>query len=415
MRIGEPAKRLTVYFGESDRWRSQPLWLALLEILRRDGMAGATVERAIAGFGAHSRIKSSTLLELSQDLPLVLEVVDTAERIDHALALIAPMVREGLITTEDVTVVKYSHRHLAPLPGDRPVREFMSSPVVAAAPQNSILEAWNKMVEHGLKALPVVDPDNRPLGMLSDGDLMERTGLVHRLAIAERVDAATLAAWRQALADDDRTVGQLMTRPAETVAADEPLARAAARMSTAGRKRLVVVDHAGAVRGVLSRYDVLAAVSPVTKGQPREQPLPGALRTVGEVMDRNLPAVPEDAGLAEVVEAMLKGRYKLVIVVDGEGRPLGLITDGDLVARVKPEARSGLLRALVRRERAPKDEATARQLMSAGVLAVPPEMPVGDAIQRALANHRKRLVIVDQKGRAVGILDRQDLLHSVAS
>jgi CBS domain-containing protein len=413
MKIAGPAKRLTVYFGESDHWRSQPLWMALLETLRRSGLAGATVVRATGGFGAHSRIKTASILELSQDLPLVLEMVDTAEQVDHALALIAPMVREGLITTEDVTVVKYSHRYLAPLPGDRPVRDFMHAPVVTATPQGSLLEAWTKMVEHGLKALPVVGPDNRPAGMLSDGDLMERTGLVQRLAIAERLDAGTLGGWREALAADSRTVGQVMTQPAETIGEGEPLAHAAARMSTAGRKRLVVVDRDGGVTGILSRFDVLSAVAPAAKGKKRERPLPGALRTVGEVMDRNLPAVPEDADLAEVVEAMLKGGYKRVIVVDAEGRPLGLISDGDLVARVRPEARSGLLRALARRERPPEDVSTARQLMSAGILGVPPEMPVGDAIQRAVANRRKRLVVVDEKGRAVGILDRQDLLRSV--
>ena len=71
MRILGPAKRLTVYFGESDRWRGLPLHGALLETLRKDGFAGATVMRGVAGFGAHSRIHSTAILRLSEDLPLV--------------------------------------------------------------------------------------------------------------------------------------------------------------------------------------------------------------------------------------------------------------------------------------------------------------------------------------------------------
>ncbi|HLX10897.1 MAG TPA: DUF190 domain-containing protein [Thermoanaerobaculia bacterium] len=414
MRILGPAKRLTVYFGESDRWRGLPLHGALLETLRKDGFAGATVMRGVAGFGAHSRIHSTAILRLSEDLPLVLVLVDTAERVDHAVALIGPMVREGLITVEDVTIVKYSHRYLAPLPADRPVRELMSEPAVATTPGAAILEAWDLMLHHGLKALPVIGDGRRPVGMLSDGDLMEKTGLVQRLAVAERLDAATLAAWRQALAGLTAKVGEVMTQPAETIVDDSSLGRAAALMSEHGRKRLPVVDRGGALVGMLSRFDVLAAVSPAHKGQ-REQPPPGASRTVGEVMDRHLPAVPEDADLPEVVGQMVAGGHKRLIVVDGEGRPLGLISDGDLVARVRPDARSGLLRALARRGRAPDDStATARELMSPGMLEVAPGMPVGEAIQRALANRRKRLVVVDEQGRAIGIVDRRDLLRAIA-
>jgi len=414
VRMLGPAKRLTVYLGESDHWQGRPLHGALLETLRQGGLAGATVIRAIAGFGAHSRIHTAAILRLSEDLPLVLEVVDTAERIDHAVALIGPMIREGLITVEDVSIVKYSHRYLAPLPADRPVKELMSKPAVAIAAGAAILEAWDLMVRHGLKALPVVDEGGRPAGLLSDGDLMERTGLVQRLAIAERLDAATLAAWRQGLAALTAKAGDVMTRPVEVVVEDSPLGRAAALMSKHGRKRLPVVDRAGVLVGMLSRFDVLAAISPAQKGQ-REQPPAGAARTLGEVMDRRLPAVPEDADLPEVVAKMVAGGWKRLIVVDGEGRPLGLISDGDLVARVRPETRSGLLRALARRGRPPEEaSATARQLMSPGVLDVPPEMPIGEAIQRALANRRKRLVVVDDQGRAIGIVDRRDLLRGVS-
>jgi CBS domain-containing protein len=116
---------------------------------------------------------------------------------------------------------------------------------------------------------------------------------------------------------------------------------------------------------------------------------------------------------------MLGGGFKRVIVVDAAGRPLGMITDGDLVARVRPETRPGLLQALARRvrssEHALEKDALARDLMSPGVLSVQRETPVSEAIQRALANRRKRLVVVDGDGRAAGIVDRQDLLRAIAT
>ncbi len=414
MRIVGPAQRLTVYLGESDVWRGQPLHTALLETLRREGFAGATVLRATSGFGAHSRIHTTSILRLSEDLPLVLELVDTVEQVERALTFVGPMVREGLITLEDVHVVKYSHRYLAPLPADRPVRDFMTAPAVAVRESDSIATAWDLMLERGLKALPVVDAAGRPVGLISDNDLMERTGLVQRLGIAERLDAATLAAWRAAIAAQGTTLGEVMSRPVVTLRADSPLGHAAEMMAKQDVKRLPVVDGDGLLAGMLSRVDVLGAVTPAAKAR-RARPPQGAQRTVGDVMAARVPAVAADADLPEVVERMVGGGFKRVIVLDAAGRPLGLITDGDLVARVRPETRPGLLNALARRGRAPEDGALARDLMSPGVLTVPAGLPVGEAIQHALANRRKRLVVVDGEGRVIGIVDRQDLLRAVAT
>jgi len=77
--LGRRAKRLRIYFGESDQWRGRPLYLALLDALKKQGLAGATVVRGVAGFGAHSRIHTASILRLSEDLPVVIEIVDTDE------------------------------------------------------------------------------------------------------------------------------------------------------------------------------------------------------------------------------------------------------------------------------------------------------------------------------------------------
>jgi len=97
-----------VFIGESDHWQHQPLSLALLERLRREGFAGATVFRGTAGFGAHSVLHTSHLLRLSQDLPVVIEIVDRAERMDQLRAILDEMVAEGLVTMERVQVLKYA-------------------------------------------------------------------------------------------------------------------------------------------------------------------------------------------------------------------------------------------------------------------------------------------------------------------
>lgn len=108
MRMEGDAKRVRVYIGESDRWQGKPLFNAIVERCRRDGFAGATVLRGIEGFGAHSRIHTARILQLSEDLPVVVEIVDRPERIEELIPLLDEMVQEGLVTIEDVHVLKYS-------------------------------------------------------------------------------------------------------------------------------------------------------------------------------------------------------------------------------------------------------------------------------------------------------------------
>jgi len=97
-----------IFIGESDRHRHQPLSTALLERLRKEGFAGATVFHGVAGFGAHSVLHTTNLLRLSEDLPVVIEIVDAEERMAALEPILDEMVHEGLVTMEKVHVLKYA-------------------------------------------------------------------------------------------------------------------------------------------------------------------------------------------------------------------------------------------------------------------------------------------------------------------
>jgi uncharacterized protein len=99
--------RVRAYFGERDHHHSKPLWSALLELLRQEGAAGATVTRGIAGYGAHSKIHAASIVDLSADLPLILEWVDTEDRVQRLLPALEAMLQGGLVTTDPVTIVRY--------------------------------------------------------------------------------------------------------------------------------------------------------------------------------------------------------------------------------------------------------------------------------------------------------------------
>jgi uncharacterized protein len=100
-------KLLRIFIGETDTWHGKPLYEAIVRRLREEGLAGATVLRGIEGFGAHSRLHTARILRLSEDLPLVIEVVDTEDKIQAILPVLDEMVTEGLVTLETVTVIAY--------------------------------------------------------------------------------------------------------------------------------------------------------------------------------------------------------------------------------------------------------------------------------------------------------------------
>ncbi|WP_457591387.1 DUF190 domain-containing protein [Geoglobus sp.] len=101
---------LRIYVGESDRFEGKPLYRYIVEFLRREGIAGATVIRGMLGYGRSSIIHNSSILRLSADLPVLIEVVDTVENIERVKPRLAEIVREGLITEERVRIISYSGR-----------------------------------------------------------------------------------------------------------------------------------------------------------------------------------------------------------------------------------------------------------------------------------------------------------------
>lgn len=410
---GKKAKRLTIYIGESDKWRGKALHIALLETLRTQGMAGATVTRGLSGFGAHSVIRTANILALSVDLPLIVQVIDTPEKIESVLKVIAPMVGEGLITLDDVEVVKYTHRYLNPLPADKRVSDVMTRKVVTLKDTASIAEAWETMLKRLLKALPVLNKDGEVVGILTDEDLLDRAGLEQHLSIAERLDAKMLQAELDGLRSSPLKVRDVMTSPAITIRGDEPLSVAAARMAEHRIKRLPVLDEKGKLIGVLSRVDVLKqVVSEESKKRAAKAPR-GAARTLGDIMVREIPTIEEEAPLADVVARFLEAGTRRLIVVNETGQPLGLISDADAVTRVQPAAQRGVMQALRGKRTAPDENVTAAQIMSGEVLSAPPGALLTEAAHLMLAQKRKWMVVVDADGKTIGLVDRQVLLKAV--
>ncbi len=110
MKLAGEGVLLRIFIGESDKFDGKPLYKQIVFKAKEQKLAGATVMRGMMGFGANSNVKSTSILRLSEDLPLVIEVVDFADKIEAFLPILDEMMDDGLVTMEKVQVLKYSHQ-----------------------------------------------------------------------------------------------------------------------------------------------------------------------------------------------------------------------------------------------------------------------------------------------------------------
>lgn len=403
--------RVQVVFGETDQVGHKPRYEAILEYLRNEGAAGATVVRGVAGFGANSRIHTAAILRLSLDLPMILTWIDAPGRVDRLLPGLRALTGSGIVTVEPVEIAAYGGRRLEQLRFDLPVQDVMVREVVSIPVDATARTAAEKLVGREFRALPVVDAAGALVGVVSSGDLVERAGLGARL---ELLSAMSAAARDRYLAEmPDRTVGDVMTLDPAMVRATETLAVATHLMSERTIKRLPVVDGDGRLVGILARADVLRAVGETF---PRDvtaaEDHPGAM-TVEELMRTDAPTVRANDDLARLLDAVTSTRLNRAVVLDDDSRVMGVVSDAEVLRSVDASASKGVIGALMRTAgQVSGGGARARDLIARDVVTVGPGTAISEAARLMTESRFKVLCVVDPAGRLLGILDRADLLRA---
>jgi PII-like signaling protein len=107
MKIEVDAKQVMIFVNSTDQWHGQPLYTAIVQLCQRKGIAGASVTRCVEGYGAGHQLHTTRLLELSEDLPVRIDIVDVPERVEPLLAALESMIAEGLVTVGDVHIIRY--------------------------------------------------------------------------------------------------------------------------------------------------------------------------------------------------------------------------------------------------------------------------------------------------------------------
>ena len=308
------------------------------------------------------------------------------------------------------------------------VREVMVPRVSSVTPEAPISHVVELLLRLGVKALPVIDPSYRAIGIITGGDLLSRGDIGLRLSLQRELVAEALKAQLGVLAHGGKIARDVMTRPVRSVKPEADLMTAIGLMATHRVKRLPVVDDEERLIGILSRADILRAMAalPARAVQPeiRAHILGG---TVGDVFRARVPVVPPQAFAEQVLVKVLESPFRRVIVAGEDGRVLGLISDRDLIQHVQPDTRPWLLRMLTGQREAQgvgepaqrlagsKGPLTASELMAPALFTVRPEDSLGHAIRLMVQHQVKRLIVVDEASRFLGLLDRSEILRTLVT
>ncbi|MFN8503684.1 DUF190 domain-containing protein [Kouleothrix sp.] len=412
MSHSEIVKRVRVYLNERDMAEGQPLYQAALDQLSRAGATGATALRGVAGFGAGQRLRATGAGDTAT-APIVIEWIDRADRVGRILPQLDELLRDALITIEDVRVYRAVLRSSGPF-GDRTVGQMMRAQPAAGHPTMPARAAAELMLAREQPLLPVLDERGALVGTLGAADLALRGGLALPLGLLPALSAAE----RQALLDQmpARTLAEVMASDPRTVYADLPAAQALSPMVEWGLDTLPVLDHDGRLVGLFGLEQALRAVvrrpeAASAAVRDAEPPTP-----VGLVMQRSVASLPAAAPLAAVLALLNSSADRFVVVLE-DGKPLGTIADALLARRLAEPARSAWLDAL----RAPDlplgalpDAPGAAALLADRTMPrIGQQAPIDEAIGLMLEGNHERLLVLDDE-RLVGVLTRPGLLRALA-
>jgi CBS domain-containing protein len=303
------------------------------------------------------------------------------------------------------------------------IRDVMVRAVSSVTIDASLLDVVELLLRRNVKALPVLDARRHVVGIITGGDLLNRGDLRLRLSIKQELEAETLRECLRELGRSQKSARDVMTRHVHTVDADADLATVIRLMAAHNVKRLPVVNREKELVGIVSRADALRAIAALPQPAPHvERALPAIGRTVADATTMEVPVVRMDAPAEEVLEHVLESDLRRAVVVDAEGRVLGLVSDRDLLTRSSPDTRPWLVRVLRGQRAAPSPKRlgpsgrrlAAADLMAPLLITVRPEESLTHAIRLMMQHRVKRLIVVDADRRLRGLVDRREVLRVLA-
>jgi CBS domain-containing protein len=415
---------IEVHTNEEARCRNQPVHEALVQYIRSLKIAArCVVFKGIAACYENGETATQNILTLSFNMPLKVEILIPSSERERVLPEVEQMVCEGIVAVREMEILSHKTRkHL--IPRQSHVKDVMTPSPKSVRPDTPVDQVVRLLLSSIFTGVPVVGSDNRPVGIITQGDLIYRAGMPLRLGLIAESSQDRIEALLQPLSS--QRAEEIMTQPPVCVGAEELLTKAVNLMIDKEVKRLPVVNAAGRLVGMLSRLDVFRTItdaSPDWEAIRRQNVIIGNLRFVSDIMRRDIHSVLPDTPVEEVIRIIDTDDIQRVAVVDKAGRYLGLISDRDML-RAFSDQPSGIWEYLASRlpfiEKKRNytkfseklREKTAAEVMQTDLITIRENTSIGEAIRIMTEKEIKRLPVVDPAGKLRGMVSRESLLRA---
>jgi CBS-domain-containing membrane protein len=418
MATGETIQRVCIYVSERDMWDQQPLYLAVLERLRQEGATGATVLQGVAGFGPGHGVRAASMGNRGENIPMVIEWVDRADRIHLTLPHLDEMLSDALVTIEHIHVYRAKLRSRGPFSSDQNAGDIMQTSIQTATERVSLGKAIALMLAYNQTLLPVVDEQKKIVGILTELDIARRG----RLRVPLRLlPLLTKEEGNELLAPLANTsVSEVMSREWRSVQAKALIPQALMLMIEWDYTYLPVLDNKQVLQGLLSWSDVLSAVISRDDGSEEssgvrdvDEPTPVSL-----VMQSRIPQIEHTTMLGVALQRLLESPDRYLVVVDERGYVQGSVSDVGVFQRLSRAERAPLLAAM--QQGTPLDVGQVaganrgiEVILERNVSTIAPRENIVDAIHRLMDLRLERAPVVDEDGLLVGIIARGGLLRAL--
>jgi CBS domain-containing protein len=412
-------KKIEIYTSEQARWEGRPLYDAVIQFVHDLKIAArCLVTRGIEGAYENGEIATGRIEVLSYNMPLRITIIVPAVEAEKILSRVDEMVSDGVIAVDDLQVFSHKTNGLL-IPKHAKVRDIMTPDPKKVSMDATLDEVARLLLSSTFTGVPVVNREGRPVGVISQGDLIYKAGMPVRLGLLATSDQQKVSLVLEKLAS--KTAKEVMTRPAITIEQDKFVTDAVNLMLKRQVKRLPVTDADGKLVGNLSRLDVFHTIlreCPDWHAFQKQQ-ITVNLRFVSDIMRRDTSTVLPETPIQEVIRLIDCNDIQRVCVVDREGLFLGLISDRDLLGAFSDQS-TGLWNYLVSkisstegsRLREDLRSKTAGEVMNIKIETIQENAPINEAIRLMLEKAIKRLPVVDERGKFKGMISRDALLRA---
>ncbi len=415
---------IEIFTSEEARWQEKAVGDAVVDFVRQQKIAArCMVTRGTDGCYENGEIATARWEILSFNMPIQITIVLPFAEVDRVLAPVTAMVENGIIGVRELEVVAHKTRSCL-IPRQVRVRDAMTPQPQCVNPSTPLDQVVRLLLASVFSGVPVVDQEQRPVGFITQGDLVYRGGMPLRLGLLALCAEDKMEAVLKKLAI--QMAANVMTQPVVTIREDVLLTNAVAVMLKKTLKRLPVVDEGGKLVGILSRLDVFRTVmqeAPDWKSFAAQRLQVDQVRYVADIMRRDSHTVQPETSIEEILQVIDRNDIQRVAVVDGQGRFLGLISDRDLLTAFAEE-REGIWDYLAsrlpfgmrRQQHLPAgwrlSHQTATDAMLREIITVREDTSIDEAIRLMVEKGLKRLPVLDDQGFFKGMVSRDSLLRT---